>query len=198
MLIGLGTGSSGTAELARLLGLPHEERFLPWKPDSDDLGAFLAHDLPRIEAQGGEVGLYLLPYAEHIIDLCPEAKFVCMQRDQARTVAGLTRKLGRNVFADPEANTAFNRGFPLYGGVTLAEGAARFYRDYYEAAYTLQRKHPERFQVFFTDHLLGSEVADISDVNIERLARLSRMTHEALNAFCGDEVQRLLERAEVA
>lgn len=196
MLIGLGTGSTGTAELARILRLPHERRFLPWEPER--CPGFLWDELPRLRAQGGEVGLYLLPYAEQILQNADDAKVVCMQRDEARVVRGLTRKLGRNPFAIEEDAAAFGHGFPFYGGVTLAEGVSRFYREYYARAYDLQRRYPGRFRVFFTDHLLGSGTPDLSTHNVERLADLAKASHEALWEFCGDEIERASRRAEVA
>jgi hypothetical protein len=152
MLIGLGTGSVGTAELARRLGLPHEKHWLPWEPDDSRL----VSALPEIGLSGGEVGLYFLPYVEKILGLVPHVRFVCMQRDPGRTVRGLTRKLGGNPFAIEQDAVRFHHGFPFYGGVTLEEGASRFVRDYYARAYEFQRRFPDRFRVFFTDHLLGS------------------------------------------
>lgn len=177
MRIGLGTGSSGTAELARLLGVPHERHWLPWEVD---LAAF-GRALPEIVRAGGEVGLYLLPYAEEILARCPEARLVCMQRDPGRTVRGLLRKLGGNPFAVDEDAARFHHGFPFYGGVTLAEGCARFYRDYYARAYDLQRRFPDRFAVFFTDHLLSGAA---SELDVARFGDLCGSVADDFENFC--------------
>jgi hypothetical protein len=181
MLIGLGTGSVGTSELAKRLALPHEKHWLPWVVDEAQLDAAL----PEIASTGGEVGLYFLNYVEPIMDRVPGANFVCMQRDQARVVRGLTRKLGRNPFTSREDAAAFHNAFPFYGDVTLEEGTSRFYREYYEKAYQLQRRFPWRFRVFFTDHLLGPTAASPDPRSAERFSDLCAMTTFDFNAFCG-------------
>lgn len=187
MLIGLGTGSVGTYELAQRLGLPHESHWLPWEFDEEKLDAAL----PEIMQSGGEVGLYFLPYVEAILERIPRVQFVCMQRDQSRVVRGLARKLGRNPFASPEDAAAFHNAFPFYGGVTLAEGAARFYRQFYEQAYHLQRLYPWSLRVFFTDHLLGSSVQQPDPQSQKRLADLCSVASNDFEAFCGATAREL-------
>lgn len=182
MLIGLGTGSTGTAEFARVLGLPHEKHWLPWEVDLHALD----DALPEIARVGGEVALYFLPYVEAILERHPDTRFICMQRDAGRTVRGLSRKLGANPFAVDDDARRFMFAFPRYEAVTLAEGAARFYRDYYARAYDLQRRFPDRFAVVFTDHLLmglaGEEIA--SEIDLARLRDLGRSVAQDFHDFC--------------
>lgn len=188
MLIGLGTGSVGTHELAKRLFLPHEKHWLPWEFDEEKLDAVL----PEIAQRGGEVSLCFLPYVEAIHRRIPRARFVCMQRDQGRVVRGLAHKLARNPFGMPEDNAAFHNAFPFYGrDVTLEEGAARFYREYYEKAYSLQRRFPWWFQIFFTDHLLGSHAEDHSPRSLERFSDLCSMASHDFEEFCGDAVNKV-------
>lgn len=188
MLIGLGTGSVGTYELSKRLFLPHESHWLPWKVDIGKLD----DALPQIANRGGEVGLYFLNYVEAILERIPRTKFVCMQRDQSRVVRGLTRKLGcRNPFTSPEDAAAFHNAFPFYGDVTTSEGVARYYREYYQEAYRLQRLYSPSFRIFFTDHLLGSSVEDHSPRTLERFSDLCSMASFDFDSWCGEMVDKI-------
>jgi hypothetical protein len=187
MLIGLGTGSVGTYELAKRLWLPHEKHWLPWEFDEEKLDAAL----PEIAQRGGEVSLCFLPYVEAILKRVPRTLFVCMQRDQGRVVRGLAHKLGRNPFTSREDSAGYHNSFPFYGDVTLEEGVARFYREYYERAYGLQRRYPWSFRIFFTDHLLGSYAEDHNPRSLERFSDLCSMASHDFEDFCGDMVSEL-------
>lgn len=190
MILGLGTGSAGTAELARVLGLPHEKHWLPWRVDLEALDAAL----PAVREAGGEVNLSWLPYVEALLHREPKARIVVSQRDFGLTVRGLSRKLGtRNPFSVPEDAAAFHHGFPYYGsGLWLREAVGRFYREFYARAYDLQARYPWAVQVFFTDHLLGDPRAThlSNPADAVRWADLCESTQTRLRAHVGARAQR--------
>jgi hypothetical protein len=158
MIFGLGTARCGTYNLSRLLDLPHERFWLPWKVNE----TLLSHHMTAFKEHGGNVGLYILNYTGLLHDAFPDAKFVCLQRDMALTVRSFVNRLvGRNVWCDEKARAGHQYAFPEYNGLTIEEAAGRYWRDYYAIAYEWQRKLPFHFRIFNTAYGLGEGMDDL-------------------------------------
>lgn len=88
LVIGLGTGRSGTWSLTKLLQVQknaactHEGYFMRWRPDH--LACFRAiAQMMRCGAKYVcDVGFYWINYIDDVLDAIPDARFICMERNR--------------------------------------------------------------------------------------------------------------------
>ncbi|MGH7175175.1 MAG: hypothetical protein ACREGR_02365, partial [Minisyncoccia bacterium] len=158
LIIGLGSGRSGSTSLARFFseqpdsffcheGAYDRPRFLrytfghslSWDIDDAEFEKWLA-GLTRAAGDAkyfGDCALYLLPYTERILAARPEARFICIKRERAATVRSLLRaNAGVNPWQKSPAGkqNRWERIFPKFEGVSREEAAIRYWDLYYSIA----------------------------------------------------------------
>lgn len=106
LIFGLGTGRCGSMTLANLLSLQddclvsHEVGGLPhlsWDCNEREFSSYLNKINNRPGKYSGDVSFYTLPYANILIEMSPEVKFVILKRDKKQTISSYKKKTdGRN------------------------------------------------------------------------------------------------------
>lgn len=167
LVIGLGSGRSGTVSLSRLLdsqhgaSVSHELRpLLPWSDrHSDLLKAKLRTLLERDEELVGDIAYYYLPYVERLSDMHPNVRFICLRRDYEQTVRSMMVKTeGRNHWVDHDGtewklDETWDATMPSYAPMPKEHAVRRYITEYYELAGHYEQADPERFRVFDLDVL---------------------------------------------
>lgn len=182
------TGRAGSLSLTRLLdaqsGLRahHEPRpYLPW--DNLDAPETIAQRLKRLRGNGSEavaeVSLWLLPYADEILETT-SAKLLFLLRHKQAMINSYRRKIevsypGKAVDhwrADRSGleSVEWDAMYPKYPVATMEEGLDCFWHEYAKAADALKAKHPERVRVMHTEDLNDPEaIAELLEwIGIER------------------------------
>ena len=165
LIIGLGTGRCGTVSLANLLDGQNDCRvfheikpILPWRMDNGFLAKRMNHLYESKQSFIGEVGSSYLPYVEQIIEWVPNAKFVCLKRNQAKTVASFMRKTeGRNHWMKHDGQEwkkdEWDDFFPKFEINNKKEALNAYWETYYKESERLAQKHPGQFKIFATEVL---------------------------------------------
>ena len=170
IVIGLGTGRSGTVSLGQLLnaqpgaGVTHERRpLLNWNVDQAALEV-RRRQLSESEATlVGDVGYYYLPYVQKLTHQFQNAKFVCMRRDRDLVIASMLRKTGTdNLWADHDGsewslNPVWDLTMPSYGQMPKADAIGRYWDEYDRIARRWEAAIPERFRIFNLENTLNCE-----------------------------------------
>lgn len=177
LVIGLGTGRSGTTSLAKFLDAQpeaffvHEGAFthpfkytvghyLPWDVDHAALAAWHAglHREKQTARFYGDVGSYFLPYVELLRARFPRVRFVCMKRDRAAVIDSFMHitpgvhswnKSGSKV-SIPDFWDAIH---PDMGEADKATAIGKYWDMYYETAEHYARTYPDEFKIFVIDDL---------------------------------------------
>jgi len=158
MIFGLGTARCGTYNLSVLLKVPHERIWLPWDVNEN----VLSWNLKSFKRDGGNVGLSILNYVGLLHDEFPNAHFICLQRDMALTVRSFVRRLkGRNPWCSEKDAAGYHYSFPRYENLSVADAAARYWREYYKRAHDWQIALPDHFRIFTTAYGLGEGIDDL-------------------------------------
>lgn len=200
LIIGLGTGRSGTVSLSRLLqaqpgaNITHElEPLLSWEGDFAQLAlrlaALRAHEARSIV---GDVSFFNLNYVDAIAEIDPDARFLCMRRDVDAVVESFFRKV-RGGFGETGNHWSLDRAgfvengydhcFPKFPTRDLREGIRRYWELYQVRTQELVVRHPGRFRVVDIDELNHeSQIHRILDfVGIAESARVIVRQHENRN-----------------
>jgi hypothetical protein len=162
IVIGLGTGRCGTQSLAVILNqqefarVEHEQHgpAIAWQGDEERVADFIRRCTTQRElALVGDVAFYYLPYVEHILELAPHAKFICMKRDRQATVKSyMTWTRRRNHWMRHDGTRwkldRWDRCYPKYAVADKAEAVGRYWDDYYRRAAALEAAYPHAFRVF--------------------------------------------------
>lgn len=173
LVIGLGTGRCGTVSLSLLLNAQRSARvchegkldgkhhLIPWRDGEEVLSAWIKR-LAR-ESNGasiyGDVGMYFLPYAEHLIREYPHIRFVCMKRDKESTVDSyMVKTRGRNHWMVHDGSVwdldpVWDPMFPKYSSDNKKEALEKYWDDYYQEAHRLSDLMPSSFGIFDMDSL---------------------------------------------
>jgi hypothetical protein len=173
LVIGLGTGRSGTVSLARFLDrqpgafFSHEGGYdrprllrhtfghiLPWEPSQTAFAAWLA-GLERAAAGAsvyGDVAPYLLPYVERIQAARPGARFLCVRRAREEVVRSFLRHTaGTNPWQEHDGRRYLRRSwdaaFPKLTAASKAEAIARYWERYDAQAREYAARYPETFRI---------------------------------------------------
>ena len=177
LIIGLGSGRSGTVSLAHLLNSQpnsyfiHEGFFrenpkhvlrmygdlLPWNIDALKLDTFL----DKLEIKSGDsrmygcVASYFLPYVEIIHKKVPSAVFICLKRDKEETIQSFKLKSGKNHWSQNAdvGSSIWDMIHPKYDTQDIDEALGNYWDEYYAKASQLAQKYPEHFKVFPIDVL---------------------------------------------
>lgn len=163
LVIGLGTGRCGTLSLGKLFDLQphargcHELFEFNLAVSGPDCAAHLAA-LPALAAGADcrsfcDVNLAYLWHVEALLEIAPETRFLCLQRERAGTVRSFERKAGpRNHWMAHDGiefrSDPWDRCFPKYQAASREEAIGRYWDDYSARSAALARAHPERFRVF--------------------------------------------------
>ncbi len=176
LIIGLGTGRSGTTSLAHLLHtqpssfVVHEgslsrtvngkkesyNQLLPWKKDPSLLDGFLK----ELEQQAGDahfygsVGFYFLPYVEDILERHPDTKFIVLARRREEVVRSFSLHSGEcNWWMDHQGkgftlDPMWDVAFPKFKASTKEEAIAQYWDLYWKRSLELERKYPQSLRIF--------------------------------------------------
>jgi hypothetical protein len=110
----------------------------------------------------GDVSMTWLVYVDDLLNIWPDAKFVCLRRKRKETIRSWEKQMeGRkrfgiySLFQDLKTKKVeIHNIFPDFGDMPLGEAAARFYDAYYEEADRLQRAYPNNFRIFESPKVL--------------------------------------------
>lgn len=181
LIFGLGTGRCGTLSLSTVLdaqyqtNVTHEYGFrLPWNTNN----YYLTITLDTIFKQHmgrfvGDVAFWYLPYTERILELFPDAKFICLKRDRQDTIDSQIRcgkTLGTNHFVDATSkhydherwplgnieSRMYRSSFPQYD-LPWKEALIKYHDDYYDRAEYFERIYPKNFKIFDMHATLNTE-----------------------------------------
>lgn len=140
MIIGVGTGHSGTKNLAKLLGLSHEPKpLLPFKKDFRLLNQHLKGQ--------GAVALYFTHYIPNILHLYPDAKIVCLKRDKDKTVKGFLKGANNFNHFNDVVTHSFDVCFPDFG-TSMEEGLGLWWDWVYKFVESYEILFPDNVKVF--------------------------------------------------
>jgi hypothetical protein len=169
LIIGFGTGRSGTTSLGAYLNahqsvkVLHEGRLNPnddarpfsWSGDSDAVLNWLntlVHGTSDFNWVG-DIGLYYLNYIPAIIAVYPEARFICMERDKEEVVASyLQWTEGKNHWivhdgSDWRADPIWDDSYPKYAVNTKAEALEQYWVDYAAQTRAVRDEFPKHIQI---------------------------------------------------
>lgn len=184
VVIGCGTGRSGTVSLASLLDgcegvrCTHEEPpVLPWELDErrlvERIERFLDDDAPIT----GDCAFYYLPYLEALLAVFPRLRVVCLERDRDEVVASYLGKIaGRNHLMRHDGtlwrlDSIWDPAYPTYdppADLSRPEGPAdreravalllgRYWDDYRRWIREVAARHPGAVHITDIDRLNSRE-----------------------------------------
>lgn len=172
----LGTGRCGTKSVVQLLNhqndvvAKHETFVMPWDVDLKCLAVNIAQMGMESSNTVAESASYFLPYVDHIIDIIPTSKIVCLERDRDEVINSFDGKsTNRNHWTDKNCfiqswNTGvwqhdpkWDQCFPKFP--VGKKEAIGLYWDYYHHMSThYQWKYPSNFKKFSINMLNDSDM----------------------------------------
>jgi hypothetical protein len=199
LIIGLGSGRSGTTSLSRLLNIQpssfflHEGSFdrgdflLPWEKDIDLMDRFfeILEDESSEAKFYGCVALFFLPYVEDIIKKYPNVKFIRLIRDRSAVVRSFLTHSGNYNWWENHDGTywkhdpVWDREFPKFNAVSKEEAIGKYWDFYNQQGLILQEKYPENFKIFNMENLNSrtgmNEIFDF--VGYPSIGRIFKIVH---------------------
>lgn len=178
LIIGIGTGRSGSTSLVKFLQKQHgalvsHERppRLPWLPNTQRLKFHLRlfEHLLAANRLVGDVSHWWLPYLHHVFDANPNVKVIALQRDREQTIRSFEKVKG---FGDGSVNHWYNhRGvgwrqniwdecYPSYGTKDRFEAIGLYWDAYYETVKEWQLRKPGQIFLAPVDILNSREGQD--------------------------------------
>jgi hypothetical protein len=187
LVIGLGTGRSGTVSMSRLLdaqtssSVDHELLpLLPWTFDQAQINFRLGQFGNRPTRIVGDVAYYYLPYVRHIAARLPETRFVCMRREREAVIDSMMRKTRNdNLWVDHDGsewtlNEVWDKTMPSYPPMPKREAIARYWDEYNSEALALSEELGDRFEIFDLESTFDDEAEIrrlLDHVGVERDAQ---------------------------
>jgi len=176
LVIGLGSGRSGSFTLSRLLqaqfkhlgtDVTHERKpLLKWDSSREEVWAHLDGLHEPDLGYFGDVAFYYLPHVETIIDWAQQkqvrVRFVCMRRDRDGTVNSYIEKVrpfNSNHWMDHDGSRwrlmpMWDPTYPKFDHCeTLEEALGAYWDQYYKTAECLAEKHPDCFGLYELEDL---------------------------------------------
>lgn len=171
LVIGLGTGRCGTKSLATLLdSQDHSEVYherhgcsLPWHDGEGLVSELIRWSLSNERNRYvGDVSFSYLPYCEYILERVPSAKFICIKRDRAQTIASyLAKTPERNHWTQHDGKTwewdRWDHCYPKYEAADKTELIGAYWDEYYSRADDLADRHASAFKVFAMEKLNNAD-----------------------------------------
>lgn len=185
LILGMGTGRSGSTSLTRILSLQkggwfsHEHPpILPWAIDKSLLRVHIERFNCYLSscAYSGDVAHWWLPYLEEIFHHFPESKIVCMRRDKQDTVRSFEKikgveGRGFNHWIKHDGvkwtKNLWDICYPKYNVSSRKTAIALYWKEYYDFAVRLRRRYPNNIII-----------VKLSDIN-------SKKGQEKILEFCG-------------
>jgi len=171
VVICLGTGRCGTLSMSKLLkkkggDVSHEQYRHPWKTDIDVLYNSTVNLLTRDGDFVGDSGYYWLNYAQEMIRVFPNLRFVCLKRDKKEVIESFNRRTpNANWWTSPKSkhwdwveyilDTRMYL-FPKYD-LPKKEAIGEYWEDYYRIANSLERLYGGLFKIFDFKYVLNTE-----------------------------------------
>jgi hypothetical protein len=205
LIIGCGTGRCGTTSLARFLNLQktalfsHEleylsPRFLPiWGQNKKEILNHLEQLLITGDRESlkyvGDVAMFYLPYVNDILQKWPNTIFICLQREENKTVDSFMKKTTTEDFWRVPINhqNTWSDVYPKFVGASSKKESIKMYWNfYYKEAYRLSLKFPHSFYLISTEELNTEKgMKDILlKCNIQPVDQIVNHTfHENKNVF---------------
>lgn len=176
LVIGAGTGRSGSTSLAHLLEaqpggyFSHEHApRLSWQSADARFEFHLRRfrALQRGFSSFGDVSHWWLPRFEALLEAFPDLRMIVLKRDRLETIASFLKvkggegKGGINHWIDHDGRfwrrNIWDECYPKYEAGGSREAIGAYWDDYYRQAEALQRRHPAVLRVFPTTHLSTPE-----------------------------------------
>lgn len=196
LLLGCGTGRSGTASLARLLDgcrgtwVTHEQKpVLPWRYDPRYLTNRILYwrslDTPFV----GDVASWNLHYIEPLLQYFPALRAICLERPKDEVVESWERKTPTwnhvqhpdSWRADWDVDDKFVDSFPKFMADSKREALELYWHLYRDEIRRLQRRHPANVAIFDMGWALNTregQDAIFEHAGIPPEARAYRTIHE--------------------
>lgn len=169
IVFGLGSGGCGLADLSRLLAsVPGsavtKERLIQYTGWCGGLWVELGllaqcrADLQAGAQLAGDVGYYHLPYCWELARRCPDARFICLERDREAVAEYLVGGMANSHpmldhSGHPWRFNPAQHTWPCYGMGDRLEAARLHWDVCHRMARQLRNEIPGRFEVFPTSAL---------------------------------------------
>lgn len=182
LIIGLGTGRSGTMSLAKFLDLQHHAyfvhegahnvpkwlrhttgKYLPWEFNQKSFDEWLEGLYKRSSnvKYFGDVGASVLPYVGIILEQNPAAVFICMKRERDLVVQSFLKiTIGTNHWNKNDIFRElnyFDGMFPKMDADSKKEAIEKYWDMYYEQCDKYSEKYPKNFFIFDIEKLNSIE-----------------------------------------
>jgi hypothetical protein len=166
VVIGCGTGRCGTKSLSKLIDdcqqalCTHERRpILPWAFSDVHLQARV-HDLQRADSPVvGDVAYYYLPYLERLIEMIPDLKVVCLERDRQEVIDSYMQKTqGWNHWYEHDGKAwaydpFWDATYPKYPIAYKPDAIGAYWDEYHDTIRHTADQHPVNVRVMGTETL---------------------------------------------
>jgi len=193
LIVALGSDRCGTVSMAALLRLQertfvsHENCPVPWEFDKEAFewmmtNKLLSNNRPYGTEVIGDVGYYWINYIGHLLELKPDAKFICLKRDRQETMDSyMIKSSGLNVHPTDD----WYRMFPRYD-LPKKEAVGAMWDDYYKIAESWQDKYPDKFIIMGMDEALNDEREQKKLLQFARFNQPRVQLHIRLNSNDSD------------
>lgn len=156
VIIGLGSGRCGTKSLSHLFdsqpdsSFTHEALPMPWNRNPADAQPEMFRRLFERDAKYiGDSGYYWINYVGDMIDVKPDAKFICLQRDRQEVIESMwDHSRGLNTHPTDD----WYMMYPRYD-TDRKSAVGLMWDDYRWIANQLIGKYFDSFRVFDVDRL---------------------------------------------
>ena len=220
LIFGLGTGRSGSTSLYDLFKIQnntfssHEHPpLVSWKSGFDNVKFHIERSkiLQKSFANVVDVSHWWLPYVEDILNVYPNAKFVCMKREKNDTVNSFlnvkkcNEKNGVNHWMEHDGKfwhpTPWDMTYPTYNVKTVSEAIENYWDDYYQTCESFKEKFPNQFRIFEISNLSTIEgqleilnFCDFSEPILEK--EIKKNVGSAIDGFIGwSDLEKLFSKS---
>jgi tetratricopeptide (TPR) repeat protein len=178
LVIGIGTGRSGSTTLARLLQDQHGAKIsherpprLPWAPSRERLNVHLRcfEQMLATNALVGDVSHWWLPYLRELFETFPALKVIALRRDREETIRSFEKIKGSgqggiNHWYDHHGvgwrRNIWDECYPSYDIEDRAEAIGRYWDEYYATVEEWQAADADRVLCVPVDILNSKEGQD--------------------------------------
>jgi len=178
IIIGLGSGRSGSSSITNLLNSQKDSHIaheapprMGWSQDHNRLAVHMRrfNILRQYHGFVGDVSHWWLPYAEQMLEQDVNICFVAMQRNKEATVNSYLKIKGYqgnnksgaiNHWIEHDGTffekNIWDEAYPKFDVDNLPDALSMYWDTYYEECTDLQQRYPDRFRIFETERLEDS------------------------------------------